>query len=73
MGTYLCRATNVAGSDECSAFLSVRGQYQQEARIRGSKFISKKISFFLCCIFLMTVIFKRSSNVLLLCLFYLCA
>ncbi|NXM99795.1 TITIN protein, partial [Sylvia borin] len=24
MGTYLCTATNVAGSDECSAFLSVR-------------------------------------------------
>lgn len=28
MGTYLCTATNIAGSDECSAFLSVRGQYQ---------------------------------------------
>lgn len=27
MGTYSCTATNVAGSDECSAFLSVRGQY----------------------------------------------
>lgn len=27
IGNYLCTATNVAGSDECSAYLTVRGQY----------------------------------------------
>uniref|UniRef100_A0A803W8X5 Ig-like domain-containing protein n=1 Tax=Ficedula albicollis TaxID=59894 RepID=A0A803W8X5_FICAL len=32
MGTYLCTATNVAGADECSAFLSVRGQYQEREK-----------------------------------------
>lgn len=26
-GTYTCKATNVAGSDECSAVLTVQGQY----------------------------------------------
>uniref|UniRef100_A0A8C5TRK4 Ig-like domain-containing protein n=1 Tax=Malurus cyaneus samueli TaxID=2593467 RepID=A0A8C5TRK4_9PASS len=52
-GQYTCQAT---GSDECSTYLSVRGQ---------------KISFLLCCVFLITVIFKRSSNVLL-CVLFVC-
>lgn len=46
MGTYLCTATNIAGSDECSAFLSVRGQYQTEARVREHKFLFQNTSFF---------------------------
>lgn len=33
MGTYSCTATNVAGSDECSTFLSVRGQYLSDTLI----------------------------------------
>lgn len=44
MGTYLCTATNIAGADECSAFLSVRGQYLYV--VRGHKLIFKKTSVF---------------------------
>uniref|UniRef100_A0A8C8AD75 Ig-like domain-containing protein n=1 Tax=Otus sunia TaxID=257818 RepID=A0A8C8AD75_9STRI len=39
-------SSNVAGSDECSAFLGVRGQYQKEAGDRAHKFIFKRPSFF---------------------------
>lgn len=30
-GPYTCAAANVAGSDECSAFLTVQGQYRIKA------------------------------------------
>lgn len=29
-GDYMCVATNVAGSDECRAPLTVRGQFKQQ-------------------------------------------
>lgn len=32
-GTYTCKATNVAGSDECSAVLTVQGQYMMVGKL----------------------------------------
>lgn len=32
-GTYTCKATNVAGSDECSAVLTVQGQYMMVRKL----------------------------------------
>lgn len=32
-GTYTCKATNIAGSDECSAVLTVQGQYMMVSNL----------------------------------------
>lgn len=42
-GTYTCKATNIAGSDECSAVLTVQGQYM----------MVKKHSKLFCSLFLL--------------------